>query len=63
MQSKSYRYVIDNVVSDGEDFCIYVKQVNNPENVTDDMAGWFVLFAQPRSQVKDYATYDAQMCG
>ena len=59
--SGSYRYVIDNVVSEGEDFCIYVKQVNNPENVTDDMAGWFVLFSQPKSDAKDYATYDAQM--
>lgn len=59
--SGSYRYVIDNVVSEGEHFCIYVKQINNPENVTDDMAGWFVLFAQPKSDVKDYATYDAQM--
>ena len=59
--SGSYRYAIDNVVSDGEDFCIYVKQVNNPEDVDDAMAGWFVLFAQPKSNVKDYATYDAQI--
>lgn len=59
--SGSYRYVIDNVVSDGEDFCIYVKEANNPEIVTGDMSGWFVLFEQPKSDVKNYAAYDAQM--
>ena len=59
--SGSYRYVIDNVVSEGDDFCIYVKQVNDPEVVTDNMAGWFAIFNQPKSDVKDYASYDAQM--
>jgi hypothetical protein len=60
--SGSYRYYIDNVDMDGNDFCIYVKEAEIlEENVTADMEGWFVLFNQPKNEVKDYATYNARI--
>jgi hypothetical protein len=60
--SGSYRYYIDNVDMDGDDFCIYVKEAEILEvNVTGDMAGWFVLFNQPKNEVKDYTTYNARI--
>jgi hypothetical protein len=60
--SGSYRYYIDNVDMDGNDFCIYVKEAEIlEENVTGDMEGWFVLFNQPKNEVKDYTTYNARI--
>lgn len=57
--SGSYRYGVDSVYHANGNFCIHVKQTNNPEIVTDDMAGWFITVAVPDSMVADCTVFDA----
>lgn len=59
--SGSYRYAIDEVISQDESYTVYVKQANNPEQVTDDMAGWFIMLTAQKSAIKDCTDFDAQM--
>lgn len=59
--SGSLRFGVNSVYNDGEDFCIYIEQLNDPENVTNDMAGWFILLPELKSAVKGCTTFDAQM--
>lgn len=59
--SGSLRFGVNSVYNDGNDFCIFIEQLNNPENVTDDMAGWFILLPQPKSAIGGCAAFDAQM--
>ena len=46
---------------DGDSFCIHVEQTNNPEVVTEDMAGWFVTVAVPDSMVENCTEFDADL--
>ena len=57
--SGSFRYGVDSVYHADGNFCIYVKQTNNPEVGTDDMAGWFITVAVPDSMVADCTVFDA----
>ena len=59
--SGSYRYGVNSVFCDGPSFCIHVEQTNNPEVVTDDMAGWFVTVAVPDSMVNNCTEFDADL--
>lgn len=59
--SGSLRFGVNSVYNDGKDFCIYIEQLNDPENVTDDMAGWFILLPQLKSAVEGCSTFDARM--
>ncbi len=57
--SGSFRYGVDSVYNADGNFCIHVKQTNNPEVGTDDMAGWFITVAVPDSMVADCTVFDA----
>ena len=59
--SGSYRFDVNGVFNDGQYFCIYVNQTNNPEDVTDDMAGWFITVAVPKSATENCTSFDAIM--
>ena len=60
--SSSLRYEVEKtVVSNGADVCIYIQQTKNPEEVTNDMAGWFVFCTFFGLQEGGYASYDAKM--
>ena len=59
--SGTYRFGVNSVFCDGNSFCIHVKQANNPEAVTDDMAGWFVTVAVPDSMVENCTEFDADL--
>ena len=61
--SGSYRYKVENVTTKSENFTVYVKQANNPQIVSDDMAGWFLMLRVPKTQIKDCTVFDAQMVG
>ena len=56
--SGSLRFGVDNVFCEGTSFCIYVKQINSPEVVTEDMAGWFITVAVPDSMVASCNEFD-----
>ena len=57
--SGSLQFDVNSIFNDGNSFCIYVNQTNNPENVTDDMAGWFITVAVPKSATENCTTFDA----
>ena len=59
--SGTYRFGVNSVFCDGTSFCIHVEQVNKPEVVTDDMAGWFITVAVPDSMVANCAEFDADL--
>lgn len=57
--SGTYRFGVNSVFCDGNSFCIHVERLNNPEVVTDDMAGWFITVAVPDSMVANCSEFDA----
>lgn len=59
--SGSYRFGVNSVFCDGNSFRIHVEQVNDPEWVTDDMAGWFVTVAVPDSMIANCTDFDADL--
>ena len=59
--SGSFRYGVESVYHADGKFAIHVKQTNNPEVGTADMAGWFVTVAVPDSMVADCTEFDADL--
>lgn len=59
--SGSLQFDVNSIFNDGNSFCIYVNQTNNPEVVTDDMAGWFITVAVPKSATENCTAFDAIM--
>lgn len=59
--SGTYRFGVNSVFCDGNSFCIHIEQLNNPEVVTDDMAGWFITVAVPDSMVANCSEFDADL--
>ena len=57
--SGSLRFVLHNIEVTYESICVYVEQTNRPENVTDDMAGWFVLVEIADDEIRNCYAYDA----
>ena len=57
--SGSLRFGVNDVeVLDGS-VCVYVEQKNNPEIVTDDMAGWFILVEVEDEEIRGCNSFDA----
>lgn len=59
--SGSYRFGVNEVFNDGENFCIHVEQLNNPEVMTMDMATWFVTVSVPSDAAESCSTFDAYL--
>lgn len=59
--SGAYRFDVSSVFCDGSSFCIHVKQLNNSNAVTDDLAGWFITVAVPDSMVENCTEFDADL--
>ncbi len=59
--SSSFRYDLYDVACDGESFCMYVVQTNDPETYTSDMAGWLVLVEAPDKLLETCTSFDAQL--
>lgn len=57
--SGSYRFGVQSVGVLKSSLCVYVEQKNDPENVTDDMAGWFVLIEIADKEIAGYTSFDA----
>ena len=57
--SGSLQFDVNSIFNDGNSFGIYVHQTNNPECVTDDMAGWFITVAVPKSATASCTAFDA----
>ncbi|MBR4703725.1 MAG: hypothetical protein IKO91_07755 [Oscillospiraceae bacterium] len=59
--SGSFRYGLYDVACDGDSFCMYVEQTNDPETYTSDMAGWLVLVEAPDEALEGCESFDAQL--
>ena len=59
--SGSLQFDVNSIFNDGNCFSIYVNQTNDPEVVTDDMAGWFITIAVPKSATENCTVFDAIM--
>ena len=57
--SGSLRFDVSSMYCDDTSLCIHVKQTNNPEVVTEDMAGWFITVAVPDDMVERCDEFDA----
>lgn len=58
--SGSYRFGVSEIKADSETYCVVIEQLNFPECVTDDMAGWFIITEATDSQL-DTRNIDAYM--
>ena len=59
--SGSYRFRLFNIETEDNSVSISVAQTNSPENVTDDMAGWFVLVEIEDEEIKNCNSFDASL--
>ncbi len=59
--SGSYRYDVNSVKVYENTLCIHVERTNNPEIVTEDMAGWFITVAILDSIVANCTEFDADL--
>ena len=59
--SGSCRFGVDSISQTDGNFCIHIKQTNNPEIHTDDMAGWFITVAVPDSMIAEFISFDADL--
>ncbi len=58
--SGSFRYGVSGLdISDGC-LTVSVTELNDPEAVTDDMAGWFLLVSLPEEELSDCTSFDAK---
>ncbi len=58
-ESGSFRFGVDDISCNEHLFCVHVKQINAPEDVTCDMAGWFITIAVPDAAITDDTEFDA----
>ncbi len=57
--SGSFRFGVFRVEVTDNRVCVYVEQTNRPENVSDDMAGWFVLVEIDDKAIQGCNSFDA----
>lgn len=62
-ESGSYRYGVNSVYAYGKTLCVHVEQMNHPEEVTDDMAGWFIIVAVSDESIAECTEFDADLTG
>ncbi len=59
--SGSYRFDVESVYCDDDSFRVHIKQINNSEVVTADMAGWFVTVSVKDEIVSTCRFFDADL--
>ena len=59
--SGTYRYEVNGIYCSAPDFSIHVAQANDPTEVTDDMAGWFITVTVPDSMLAGCSKFDADL--
>ena len=59
--SGSFRYAIHEVKTENASLCIEVEQANDPEVITEDMAGWLLLVCVHDVEISKYTSIDAKL--
>lgn len=57
--SSTFRFGIKDVSATDTSICIGVEQKNDPEAITCDAAGWFVLVQVEDEEIRNYTSFDA----
>ena len=57
--SGTYRYGVESIFCDGENFTVEVEELKHPTEVTTDLAGWFIVIVVPDSMVNNCTAFDA----
>lgn len=57
--SGSYRFGVSEVYCKNGGYSIHVERLNNPEVVTEDMAGWFITVAETDNKLNNCTEFDA----
>ena len=57
--SGSFRFIVDEVKTEEASICISVGQKQDPENSTEDMAGWLLLIEVEDEEISKYTSFDA----
>ena len=57
--SSTYRFGVNSVFCDGNSFCVYVEQLNDPIYVTNDIAFWIFTFSVADSMIENCTEFDA----
>lgn len=57
--SGTYRYGVESIFCDGERFAIKVEEVKHPQEVTTDLAGWYIIVGVPDSMIDGCNDFDA----
>ena len=58
--SGTYRFGVSEIKADHETFSVVIEQLNFPEVVTDDMAGWFII-VEAEDSILNHRIIDAYM--
>lgn len=61
--SGSLRFDADSISCENGSLCVHIRQTNNPEICTEDMAGWFVAVAVKKSEITECKSFDADFAG
>lgn len=59
--SSSYRFGVSDVFCDGQSFCMYIEQLNNPETHDDMVAGWFAVVEVDKEDITNCTSFDIQL--
>ena len=59
--SASYRFGVSDVYCDGQSFCVYIEQLNNPEAHDAMMSGWFAVVEVDKKDIENCVDFDAQL--
>ena len=57
--SGTYRYGVESIFCDGENFTVEVEELKHPTEVTTDLAGWYIIIVVPDSMVNNCTDFDA----
>ncbi len=57
--SGTYRYGVESIFCNGEQFTVNVEKLNHPEVVTADLAGWYIIVVVPDSMIVGCTEFDA----
>ena len=57
--SGTYRYGVESIFCNGEQFKVNGEKLNHPELVTTDLAGWYIIVVVPDSMINGCTEFDA----
>ena len=57
--SGTYRYGVESIFCDGENFTVSVEELKHPTEVTTDLAGWYIIIVVPDSMIANCTEFDA----